>query len=97
MLTVSNYHYIRPQYITKYPYFMLVFTPTDLKPIIIIIKRWICLNPVDLLNNSKQLLDSKAHLITFDGLKNSLISHLCGWIRNTCSFLLILVFSKKKS
>lgn len=71
MLTVSNYHYIRPEYNAKYPSIFGV-TPVEFRKQLLLLNKGTFINPKDLLNNSKQILESneKFYLITFDdGLK----------------------------
>jgi peptidoglycan/xylan/chitin deacetylase (PgdA/CDA1 family) len=72
MLIVSNYHYIRPKYSAKYPSIFGV-TPAEFRQqLLLLINKGVFVNPTDLLNNSKQIFESKEkfYLITFDdGLK----------------------------
>ncbi len=72
MLIVSNYHYIRPDFNAKYPSIFGV-TPAEFrKQLLLLVNQGIFVNPIDLLNNSKQIIQSKEkfYLITFDdGLK----------------------------
>jgi peptidoglycan/xylan/chitin deacetylase (PgdA/CDA1 family) len=72
MLTVSNYHYIRQEYNAKYPS-IFGLTPAEFKQqLLLLVNKGTFVNPIDLLENSKQILNSseKFYLITFDdGLK----------------------------
>jgi peptidoglycan/xylan/chitin deacetylase (PgdA/CDA1 family) len=71
MLTVSNYHYIRPEYKSKYPSIFGV-TPAKFREQLLLLNKGKFVSPIDLLENSKEILDSKEifYLITFDdGLK----------------------------
>jgi len=72
MLTISNYHYIRPKYTAKYPSIFGV-TPVEFrKQLLLLLDKGTFVNSKDLLNNSKQILESNEnfYLITFDdGLK----------------------------
>ncbi|PVX46628.1 polysaccharide deacetylase [Flavobacterium sp. 103] len=72
MLIVSNYHYIRPEYNAKYPSIFGV-TPAEFRQqLLLLVNKGTFVNSLDLLNNSKQILESKEkfYLITFDdGLK----------------------------
>lgn len=71
MLTVSNYHYIRPEYKAKYPSVFGV-TPAKFREQLLLLNKGKFVSPIDLLDNSKEILDSKEifYLITFDdGLK----------------------------
>lgn len=71
MLTVSNYHYIRPEYNAKYPSIFGV-TPAKFREQLLLLNKGKFIGPIDLLKNSKEILDSKEnfHFITFDdGLK----------------------------
>jgi peptidoglycan/xylan/chitin deacetylase (PgdA/CDA1 family) len=72
MLTVSNYHYIRPEYNAKYPSIFGVTPDEFKKQLLLLMNKGRFVNPIDLLRNSKQILDSSEnfYLITFDdGLK----------------------------
>jgi len=72
MLTISNYHYIRRKYTAKYPSIFGV-TPVEFrKQLLLLLDNGTFVNSKDLLNNSKQILESNEnfYLITFDdGLK----------------------------
>ncbi|SFJ09594.1 polysaccharide deacetylase family protein [Olleya namhaensis] len=72
MLTVSNYHYIREDFKTKYPSIFGVTPLAFKKQLLLLQNRGEFIGSKDLLNNSEQLLSSKENyiLITFDdGLK----------------------------
>jgi peptidoglycan/xylan/chitin deacetylase (PgdA/CDA1 family) len=72
MLAVSNYHYIRPEYRNKYPSIFGVTLDEFKKQLLLLRNKGKFVNPIDLLKNSKEILDSKEkfYLITFDdGLK----------------------------
>ncbi|MFQ6601633.1 polysaccharide deacetylase family protein [Flavobacterium sp. C3NV] len=72
MLTVSNYHYIRPDFKTNYP---SIFgqTPNEFKKQLLLLKnQGDFVNTIELIDNIDQILDSKENtlFITFDdGLK----------------------------
>jgi peptidoglycan/xylan/chitin deacetylase (PgdA/CDA1 family) len=72
MLTVSNYHYIRENFATPYPS-IFGLTPDDFRKQLVLLKnQGDFIEPNDLVENSKEVLDSKENhfLITFDdGLK----------------------------
>jgi peptidoglycan/xylan/chitin deacetylase (PgdA/CDA1 family) len=72
MLTVSNYHYIRPNYNAKYPSIFGV-TPVEFKKqLLLLLNKGLFVNPIDLIDSSTQILESKENffLLTFDdGLK----------------------------
>jgi len=68
MLTVSNYHYIRNQFETKYPSIFGV-SPSEFKQQLMLLKQQgSFISPIDLVNNVDEILNSKANnlLITFD-------------------------------
>lgn len=72
MLTVSNYHYIREDYNTKYPSIFGI-TPNEFRNQLLLLKnQGDFIKPLDLLNNTNEILKSEENhlLITFDdGLK----------------------------
>lgn len=72
MLTVSNYHYIRENFDTKYPSIFGI-TPEDFRKQLLLLKnQGVFVKPTDLVSNLNEILDSKENhlLITFDdGLK----------------------------
>lgn len=72
MLTVSNYHYIRPEFNAKYPSIFGVSPDGFKKQLLLLKNKGGFVHPTDLLNNSKHILESKEnfYFITFDdGLK----------------------------
>lgn len=75
MLTVSNYHYIRPEYNHKYPSIFGVTPYQFRKQLLLLGNKGSFVNPFDLLNNSMKILESDEnfYLITFDdGLKEQI-------------------------
>jgi peptidoglycan/xylan/chitin deacetylase (PgdA/CDA1 family) len=76
MLTVCNYHYIRPSYKTKYPSIFGVTTDAFRKQIKLLSNTGKVIKPATLLSNAETILGSKDNyiLITFDdGLKEQYV------------------------
>lgn len=72
MLTVSNYHYIRPKFDAKYPSIFGVNPSQFKKQLLLLRDKGEIIFPQDFISNSKYILESKEnfHFITFDdGLK----------------------------
>lgn len=72
MLTVSNYHYIRENFTTKYPSIFGVIPIEFRKQLLLLKNQGDFINPHNLIDNIKEILESKDNhfLITFDdGLK----------------------------
>ncbi|GGG27960.1 hypothetical protein GCM10011344_30940 [Dokdonia pacifica] len=77
MLTVSNYHYVRNNFVTPYPSIFGV-TPTFLKNQLVALKNTgTFITPQELLENHEEVIQSSKHyiLITFDdGLKEQYVN-----------------------
>lgn len=72
MLTVSNYHYIRKDFVTPYPSIFGVTPEVFRKQLLLLKNQGDFLEPKNLVNNRKEILESTENnfLITFDdGLK----------------------------
>ena len=72
MLTVSNYHYIRENFTTKYPSIFGLIPIEFRKQLLLLKNQGDFINPHNLIDNIKEILESKDNhfLITFDdGLK----------------------------
>lgn len=72
MLTVSNYHYIRPKFDAKYPSIFGVNPSQFKKQLLLLRDKGEIIFPQDFISNSKYILESKEnfYFITFDdGLK----------------------------